>query len=62
MTLKPKDEAKKKDLYHHKGRQCGQSYEDEECVGCVHCGGLALGLIACMKGFEKSGMVLLGEK
>jgi len=56
--------GKVKDYYHYKGRQCGQGFEDEQCVNCTRVMGLPLGMIACGKGLidSKSPIKILGEK
>lgn len=56
----------KRDLYHYKGRECGQGYEDDQCVDCKWVMGLRIGLIACGKGMldakEDQHIFMLGKK
>lgn len=61
---KRKIKTEKRDYYHYKGRDCGQGYENQQCVDCIHVIGLQLGLIACGKGLigSKSRLLLLGPK
>jgi len=56
--------GKVRNYYHHKRRECGQGYEDLQCVNCIWVMGLALGLIACGKGLldSKNQLLLLGRK
>ncbi len=46
---------------YRKGK-CGQGYEDDRCVECKWIMGLDMGIMACGKGFEESGIVMLGKK
>jgi len=56
--------GKVKDYYHYKGRECGQGYEDDQCINCRWVMGLPLGMIACGKGLidSKSPIKILGPK
>ena len=56
--------GKVKDYYNFEGRECGQGYEDDQCVNCIWVMGLPLGMIACGKGLlnSKDKVLWLGKK